>query len=137
MVTSVDGARNRDCMCWRGPSEVHSTIDPHSHLTLSVCKAPVFAYHRWYSYPRLKTATPEYLVCLLSAPNNVCAESECNSSEVSASIGRKGRCSDTRVSTARGLHHQRHLAVGVRSLIKPIKPSHLRTAVSGPRIVQI
>jgi hypothetical protein len=74
--------------------------------------------------------------CLpLTIPYPQHAENECNSSKVSAAAAAarsNSKSTDSWVGIARGRHHQRHLAVGVHSLIKPIKPSHFRAAVSNP-----
>ena len=71
--------------------------------------------------------------CLpLTIPYPLHAENECNSSKVSAAARSNSKSTDSWVGIARGRHHQRHLAVGVHSLIKPIKPSHFRAAVSNP-----
>jgi len=74
--------------------------------------------------------------CLpLAIPYPLHAENECNSTKVSASAAAarsNSKSTDSWVGIARGRHHQRHLAVGVHSLIKPIKPSHFRAAVSNP-----
>jgi hypothetical protein len=49
----------------------------------------------------------------------------------------RGQAVTVEVCIAGGRHRQRHLAVGVHGLIKPIKPSHLRASVSDPRVVEI